>query len=110
MLYPRAGVAGSSASKERGRCGRRKGRGRRPPIKGIRIDQGRTHAEKRSKHVHSPLIGGQSGWRRGAAQRGGGAAQRGGRSGRRRGAAQRGGGEWVAAWRASPRWGGAGVS
>jgi hypothetical protein len=29
-----------------------------PPIKGNRIDQGRMHAEKRSNHVHSPLIGG----------------------------------------------------
>ncbi|MCW6010730.1 hypothetical protein K1W54_40200, partial [Micromonospora sp. CPCC 205371] len=29
-----------------------------PPIKDICMDQGQTHAEKRSNHVHSPLIGG----------------------------------------------------
>ncbi|MCW6009211.1 hypothetical protein K1W54_32410, partial [Micromonospora sp. CPCC 205371] len=31
---------------------------RPPAIKGFRIDQGQIHAEKRSNHVHSPLIGG----------------------------------------------------
>jgi hypothetical protein len=29
-------------------------------IKGIRIDQGQKHAEKRSNHMHSPLIDGKS--------------------------------------------------
>jgi hypothetical protein len=28
-------------------------------IKGIRIDQGQKHAEKRSNHVHTPLIDGK---------------------------------------------------
>jgi hypothetical protein len=31
-----------------------------PAIKGIRIDQGQMHAEKRSNHVHLPLIGGET--------------------------------------------------
>jgi hypothetical protein len=31
-----------------------------PPIKGNRIDQGRIHADLRSNHEHSPLIGGES--------------------------------------------------
>ncbi|GLI00792.1 hypothetical protein Pa4123_60680 [Phytohabitans aurantiacus] len=48
------------------------------PIKAIRIDQGRTHAEKRSNHVRSPLIDGRGG-------RAGGAL-RAARAGARRGA------------------------
>ncbi|GLH98788.1 hypothetical protein Pa4123_40630 [Phytohabitans aurantiacus] len=39
-------------------------RGGAAPIKAVCIDQGRMHAEKRSNHVHSPLIGGERGARR----------------------------------------------
>ncbi|GLI03014.1 hypothetical protein Pa4123_82920 [Phytohabitans aurantiacus] len=49
------------------------------PIKAMFIDQGRTHAEKRSNHVHSPLIGGTSAGRAadaGGVARSGGAAKR----------------------------------
>jgi hypothetical protein len=38
------------------------------PIKGIRVDQGQRHAEKRSNRVRSPLIG-EGGAAAGAAQR-----------------------------------------
>ncbi|MCW6008589.1 hypothetical protein K1W54_29195, partial [Micromonospora sp. CPCC 205371] len=42
----------------RGGAGRRAAGARRPAaIKGIRIEQGRMHAKKRSNHAHLPLIG-----------------------------------------------------
>jgi hypothetical protein len=45
---------------------RKRSRARGSAIKGIRIDHGQTHAEKRSNHVHLPLIGGEGARARGA--------------------------------------------